>query len=811
MVLIWCLHLMYKTIHMQQRYVFFFGVASLLCSTQLLAQYSITGLVKTEKGTGIEMAYVSVLNGADSSVVISGQTNESGEYRYDNIAAGKYIIDVQALGYQRLKYSVLVTGNTAVQAIKLKAMGTQMDEVIIAEKKDIITTELGKTIVHVRESMKAGNNLLDILRNMPGIVVGADGEISITGKEGIIVLVDDKPVRLAGRDLAEYLKGMDATEVTKVELMTQPSAKYDAEGNAGIINIKTGKNKKQGWGGVANATYAQGKYPFVSANSNITYRKDKLAYTINPGYYQGQGFLRSEKITRSKQGGETVAVITEDVFKKEVFPDYSLKAGVDYDMNDRTNMSFAAKGIYHTNREVDEINSVIADRNGQKIYNYSENKNGHTRSHIELDAYLKHDIDSNRNIQLNAGCFINRRDLYQKLNSTNYDENGIVVSEPLILDNTVPDRMNLYVIKADYETKMGEVKLECGVKGNYMTMNEENRFDRYTNGQWINDTSRTNKFLYKETISAAYINSTTAINKLQLQGGLRVEHTYAEGDQVTQDVQFIRNYISLFPTAFANYKINDNHTVEANYGRRVRRPNYRDLNPFARYASQYNIFTGNPMIAPMFTHNVELKHNFKGRFITTANWSETLGTFIEQLVFDNSTNVATHFYANGGRNSSLSLSGHYTNQVTGWLNLGLLTGGEYAEFEAEYNGRHHYGSATRFYASIDTQLSFKNGWSAGAHSRYAGPYRSSVVQMTGGSLWLNAEVAKTMFKDTATIRVSVQDPFHTYRYVFDMGQPEASVASSSMFNTQSIGCTFSYNFGKREELKRREALEEGRM
>jgi iron complex outermembrane receptor protein len=797
---------------MQQRYALLFAAASLLCSTQLSAQYSITGSVKTEKGAAIEMAYVSVLNGADSSLVTSGQTNELGGYRYDNIAAGKYIIDVQALGYKQKKHPVLVTGNTEIESILLTPTGREMEEVVVTAQKNIISTELGKTVVHVRESMKAGNNLLDILRNMPGVVVGADGEISITGKEGIIVLVDDKPVRLAGRDLAEYLKGVDATEVAKIELMTQPSAKYDAEGNAGIINIKMDKNRKQGWGGVANATYSQGKYPFVSANSNITYRKNKLAYTLNPGYYQGQGFLRSEKETRSKQDGETVAVITEEAFRKEVFPDYSLKAGIDYDMNDRTNMSFAAKGIYHTNREVDEINSVITNQiNGQRIYNYSENKNGHTRSHIELDGYLKHAMDSNRNIQVNAGCFINRRDLYQKLNSADYDANGVIIAEPLILDNTVPDRMNLYVIKADYETKAGKVKLECGVKGNYMTMNEENRFDRYTNGQWINDTTRTNKFLYNEAISAAYITSTTAINKLQLQGGLRVEHTYAEGDQVTQDVQFIRNYISLFPTAFANYKINDNHTVEANYGRRVRRPNYRDLNPFVRYASQYNIFTGNPMIAPMFTHNVELKHNFKGRFITTANWSETLGTFIEQLVFDNSTNVATHFYANSGRNSRVSLYGHYTNQVTGWLNLGLMAGGHYTEFEADYNGRHHYGSATGFYASIDTQFSFKNGWSAAAHSRYAGPYRSSVVQMTGGSLWLNAEVTKTLFKDTATIRVSVQDPFYTYRYVFDMQQPEASVASSSMFNTQSIGCTFSYNFGKREELRRREALQEGRM
>lgn len=797
---------------MQQRYVFILGAASLFSSISLHAQHSVTGTIQTEKGAAIDMAYVSLLNGADSLVTATVQTNEQGKYRYENIASGKYIVAVQALGYQQKKHPVLITGNTEIENILLSPTGTEMEEVVVTGQKNIISTELGKTVVHVRESMKGGNSLLDLLRNMPGVSVGADGSISVTGKEGVVVLIDDKPVRLAGQELADYLKGVGANEVAKVELMTQPSAKYDAEGNAGIINIVMGKEKKQGWGGTANVRYQQGRYPFLITSSNMTWRKKKLAFTLSPGYYLGQGFLQSEKETRSKEDGKTVAVITESAYKKEIFPDYSLKAGIDYDMNDKTSVAFSAKGIYHSNDEVDQINSTIDNLlPGQAIYNVSENRNGHKRSHIELDGYLKHTIDSNRNIQLNAGSFINRRDIYQKLNSTNYNEGGIVVAEPLILDNKIPDRMNLYVIKADYENKAGKVKLECGVKGNYMTMNEENRFDKYTNGQWVNDTTRTNKFLYNEAISAAYVNSTTAINKLQLQCGLRAEHTYAEGDQVTQDVQFIRNYISLFPTAFANYKINDNHTVEANYGKRVRRPNYRDLNPFAMYASQYNIFTGNPRIAPMFTHNVELKHNFKGRFITTANWSKTLGTFIEQLVFDNSTNVATHFYANSGNNTRTSISGHYTNQVYSWLNLGLMAEGHYAEYEADYNGRHHFDSAAGFYVGMDAQFSFKKGWSASAHSRYASAYRSSVVQMTGGSMWVHGEVGKSMFKDTASVKLMITDPFHTYRYVYSMDQPEVAVSSSSMYNTQHMSLAFSYNFGRRDELRRRERLEEGRM
>ncbi|MBZ0100372.1 MAG: carboxypeptidase-like regulatory domain-containing protein, partial [Taibaiella sp.] len=162
---------------MRQRYVFFIA-ASLLCSTQLSAQYSITGTVKTEKGAAIEMAYVSVLNGTDSSLVASGQTDEQGKYLYNNVPSGKYIIDVQALGYRQKKQPVLLTGNTEIETIVLNPIGNEMEEVVVTAQKNIISTELGKTVVHVRESMKAGNSLLDLLRNVPGVSIGADGSIS---------------------------------------------------------------------------------------------------------------------------------------------------------------------------------------------------------------------------------------------------------------------------------------------------------------------------------------------------------------------------------------------------------------------------------------------------------------------------------------------------------------------------------------------------------------------------------------------------------------------------------------------------------
>ncbi|MCB0697256.1 MAG: TonB-dependent receptor [Chitinophagaceae bacterium] len=776
--------------------------------------YTVSGKVTDEQKAVMPFVNVSLLKAADSSWLQTVQTDENGKYLLKDIAAGRYIVDVQLLGYTPVKQLQEVTDNLTIPDIILKQADNKLNAVVITGHKDLIQTELGKTVVNVRESMKQGANLLELLGNMPGVTVGADGTISMNGKQGLVVLIDDKPTYMSGKELAEYLKSVNASEVAKVELITQPSAKYDAAGDNGIISMKMNKKKKDGWSGVATGNYQQGKYLFVNAGSNIAYRNNKMTYSLNPGYYYGVGYLISDETRIAKnEDGSPAVVTTEHAFRKEQFPDYSLQTGVDYDVTDKTTLSMTAKGIYHTNNEIDKTNSVVHDNTaGSKVYNNSRNENGHIRSHGVLTFFGKHEIDSTSDIQVNAGYFINQRKIYQRINSTNYDEQGVELPDPLILNNSIPDKNRLLTAKVDYTTQPAkDMKLECGAKTSYAYINEANIFDIYVDDNWIKDTLRSNTFLYKENITAAYVSSSLNKDKWQAQAGIRVEHTHATGNQVTQDIQFTKNYTNVFPTAYVTYKADSNNTFELNYGRRLQRPYYRELNPFSWVTSQYNVKEGNPLLNPQFTHNIELKHNYKGSLITTASCSQVNGVFTDRLRYNKATNVAYSSTGNNGRKFSGALSAFYNDQLFDWLNLSVGGNVFYAEFEADYNGEHYFARANGVYMSLDTQFTFKKGWNAHFHTRYAGPYRTSVVQRVSGSGWVNSTVTKNLFEDTVTVKASVQDPFHWYRYNGEIDQAGLSQASTTEYNTQTVALGFTYNFGKRDELRRQERiLEDGK-
>ncbi len=795
---------------MNQRYTSFFLIAIVLFTGNQALALKISGSVKNIDGDQLPMVYVTILQQADKAMVQTGQTDDNGRFEYSNLQAGRYTIDIQALGYKNKKLDITLSNDTLLNDIVMEWQDNRMEEVVVTEKQDVIKTELGKTIVHVRENVKQGSTLLDILKGMPGVTVSGNGTVSIDGKQGIVVLIDDKPTNMEGKELTEYLKSVDASEVANVELMSQPSAKYDAAGNSGIINIKMTKNKKEGWNGTASASYEQGRYPFKSLNSNIAYKRRKATYTLSPGYYIGQGYMDYTKTTIRKENDIPVTKLTEESYRHETFPDYSLKTGIDYDLSEKTNVYVTAKGIYHTNKETDRNTLVITDiPTGTNTYNNTTNNNGHKRHHIDVNMFAKHEPDSLQKIEFYGGTFITNRDLYQDITSNNYNYNGLQQGETYLLNNTIPDRTNLYTAKLDYTLKgKGGKELECGIKSSYATMNEANIFEEYVDGRWTIDTNRSNRFLYNENINAAYASGSMTTGKFSLQTGLRVEHTHATGDQITQNLQFTQDYISLFPTAFVTYKADDNNSLELNYNKRLQRPYYRELNPFTSIATPYSYHVGNPLLRPQFTHNVELKHNYKGRFITVASFSKTLGTFMEMLVFEKATNTSINSTVNNGTRSSGALSAFFNNQLTDWLHISTKGNISYMEIAQTQNNKPVKAYGIGYHVTIDTQFSFKKGWAGNFHGGFNGPYRNGTAQIIAGSVWMNADVSKRLFKDTTTIKVRVQDPFNLYRYTDTIDLGDVVATTSRQFNVQSFAISLSYNFGTKEENQRRTEMPE---
>lgn len=774
--------------------------------------FTLQGVVQDTKGEAVYPANVSLLNATDSSWLQTASTNEQGEYLMNDVQAGVYIIDARMLGFEPTKTLVTVTANTKGVDVILVSNGTQMDELVITGRKNRIETELGKTIVNISNEMKLGKNLYDLLQDVPGVIVSPTGEISIQGKDGITLIIDDKPVHFTGKSLMEYLKSLDAVNIEKIELMTNPSAKYDAAGNAGVILVKSSKQKKDGFYGNASGSYIQGMYPFFTGNSTVNYQKAKLGVNLTPSIFDGQSFFIADRITTARDplSGSTTSIVKEDGFMLEEFSDYSLNVGVDYDFTKRTKASASVKGVYHPNEEEDNFQSVINNYiTAIELTNLTKNERGLLRKNIQANIFVKHELDSNKKLVFNGDYFTEDRTNYQRLNSTNYGSDGVAMADSLLLNNITPVASSIYSFKADYEQDLTNGKLEAGVKTSYVTIDEKNQFDILRDDQWINDTARTNHFLYDENISAAYVNASTKKGKWQAQTGIRAEHTYAKGKELVKGDEFERNYTKVFPTAYVTYKANDKHTIEANYGKRIQRPYYRELNPFTMVVSQYHFSKGNPYLAPMFTNNIELKHNYRSMFITTVSYSLVNGVFTKDLRFDNATNVSNYSTTNNGSKRSTAISAFFNKQINDWWGVSANANAWYTEFEGRFEDRDVYASTNGLFMKIDTQLTLKDGWYVKLAGSYLSPFRTSALTTLGGWVSTDFEVSKSVLNDTGNIRLSTRDPFGIYRNVEGIELPNVTTVSDPTINVRNITLSFNYNFGdKKNNNKRNSRLEE---
>lgn len=794
---------------MNNRYTVFVLIVTTLFTYNQVFAFKISGTIKNNNGDFLPLVYVTILQQADNTLVKTGQTDDNGQFAYKDIPTGRYTLDIQALGYKNNKIQLHVTADTVLNDIALEWQDNRMKEVVIKGHKKQIQTELGKTSINVNEQLAQGKNLLDLLKTMPGVTVDGNYNISVNGKDGLMVLINDKRTYLVGRELAEYLKGIDAGKVTKLELMTQPHAKYDAEGNTGIINIKLDKAHNDGWSGNVAGRYNQAFYPFAATNSNLTYAKNKLAINLTPGVYGGVGSLDNKQERTSFINDQPAASVREHIFRKEVFYDYALGTAIDYEISSKTKTGISARAVHHPNNQSDKSTTTITDHTtGNTNYNSAVNDMGFVRNNIRTNTYLTQQIDSNHEIQVNADYIKTNRFLHQELKNYNYDENGILQPNPLLLKNEIPDATHLYTAQIDYTGKIKNIKTEAGAKTSFATIDEENKFLVYDGNAWVPDNNRSNHFLYNENINSAYASATGKVGKFETQTGLRTEHTHANGNQITQNKQFTLDYTTLAPSVIVSYKADSNNTFEGSYTKRIHRPQYRELNPFTWYTSQYNYETGNPNLGPQFTNNIELKHNYKGKLILTGSCSIVNGVYTDELFFDPQTKITRSTVTNNGRKRVSALTAFFNQELADWMDIATTANVHYAEYWGRFNNKDVFATGNGYYLSIDTQFRFAQGWMASAHARYASTYRVGILKSVGGSVSMEAQVSKSFFKDTLNVNVSINDPFNLYRYIELYDFENTTGKQVGNFNQQGANVSLSYNFGKREEGQRRRKTEE---
>lgn len=777
--------------------------------TTVTAQQGTTlkGNVKDPAGQPVEAATITLLESNSKKLIKIGTTDKAGNFEIIQLPAAAILVQVSAIGFESFNSNEVKLGDNAIvelPPVQLKAAEKNLQGVTVTARKPMVEVKADKTVVNVDAFISnAGGTALDVLEKAPGVSVDRDGNISLKGKQGVIVLVDGKQTYLGGQDLANLLRNTPSNQLETVEIMTQPSAKYDASGNSGIINIRTKKGRQNGFNGSINLGVVQGVYPKSPNSININYKKDKLTIFSTLSYSYWAGFNDLDLVRKfSPKTNETIGSVFDQTSKGKFHShNLSLRTGMEYSINKKTTIGFQVNGTYNP-REF-EANSVALIYNGG-----SDPESSNVASSLNKDTWKNFGSNFNFRKRLDT----TGRELTADLDFIWYGTNALqtsdnftyllpqnAVADSFLLRGDLPSAIRIYSFKTDYVHPLNKTsKLEAGIKSSYVTTDNDAAFRVWDNQgkYWLTDLSRSNQFIYEENINAAYLNYNKEFKKWALQTGLRLEHTYAKGKQIVNNDRFIRNYVQLFPTIFASYKLNEKNTLTANYGRRIERPNYQDMNPFQFFLDQYTFRMGNPNLQPQFTHNVELSHNYKGIINTTVNYTRTTDVINDILKQNDTTKVTFQTKENIATRRNIGIAISYNQPLTKWWTVSLYGNLFNNYFEGFVNNTPLDASITSFMGNVNNQFKFAKTWGAELSGFYRTKMQDGGLIIARPMGMFSFGLSKQVLKSKGTLKLSVTDPFFVMRFSGYTQFGNIDTRINARWDNRRVALNFSYRFGK---------------
>ncbi len=784
-----------------------FGLSAIVFSSK--AQYfkvsNVSGTV-TAAQKPVESATVILLRARDSFNVKSIVTGIDGKFGFDQSESNKYLISVQIVGFKPYYSEEFEISESnplyAVKPVALTAADKQLNGVTVVSKKPFIEQKLDRTIVNVDASpTNVGTTALEVLEKSPGVSVDKDGNISLKGKQGVLVMLDGKQTYLSGQDLANLLKNMPSANLDQIEIMTNPPAKYDAAGNSGIINIKTKKNKTKGFNGSVTLGAGMGNKPKANESINLNYRTGKVNMFGNYSYSYNEGMqnLDLTRKFRDQQTGELLSTFLQHTDMLPTNQTHNYKAGIDYNISKNTTIGVVFKG--YTNP------SSFNSTNTTNIYN-AEN---------QLQSVTLSNSMSNDKWNNNAGNFNLRHVFdttgteltgdfdYIHYNSSStqlfdnyfFNETGGKAQPDETLRGNLPGTINIYSGKLDFTHPFkGNVKFEAGLKTSFVKTDNNAQYDNLIDGEWQVDEGRSNHFIYKENINAAYANVTKQLNKKwSAQAGLRLENTSSTGNQLTTGETFKKDYTQLFPTAYVGYAMNDKNQFSFSYGRRIERPDYSDLNPFYYFLDKYTYQVGNPYLNPQFSHNIEFSHTYHGFLTTTLGYSDITNIIQQVLQQVDSTHTTFVKQDNIANQKSYNLSVNAGFPVTKWWTTNIYAQGNYNSYEGFINTGIIKVGGYGFMTNVSNQFQLKKGWGL----ELSGFYRSKMVEGTIISQpmgVLNFGASKSLMKGKGTLKLNVRDFLDIQQFRGYSKYQNIDVTIRNQWDNRVVNLSFTYRFAK---------------
>ncbi|RFM29847.1 TonB-dependent receptor [Deminuibacter soli] len=769
---------------------------------------TISGSVKDAEGKTVTNATVSLLRAKDSVLVKLNVTDKDGAYKFSNAKPGNYLISVAYVGFDKgySKTFELGTDAVTVPAIALAKPTAQLGGVTVVAKKPMVEVKADKTIVNVENSINAvGNDAMELLRKSPGVLVDKDDNLSLSGKNGVQIYIDGKPSPLTGKDLADYLRTIQSSQVESIELITNPSAKFEAAGNAGIINIKLKKNRSYGTNGSATAGYNIGTYAKYNAGLSLNNRGKKVNLFGNYNYNKNlnENFFHLNR-SISDTSFDQHSTMTQRSNT------HGFKAGADYYATARSTFGVMVNGTLSDNSSgtrsltpivyipTGEVNRLLLARNiaDGKRNNINGNVNyrfADTSGHeLNVDGdYGWYQIRSN---QLQPNYY--------------YTPDNAHLINQIVYNMIAPTDINLYSLKSDYEQNFKKGRLGLGFKTSYVkTGNDFQRYNVYSSSKFL-DTLRSNNFDYKENINAVYANYNRQLKGVMFQVGLRVENTNSKGesngykmlgnDYATYDSTFKRHYTDFFPSAALTFNKNPMNQLTFSYSRRIDRPAYQDLNPFEFKLDEYTYQKGNTQLTPQYTNSFSVTHMYKYFLNTTLSYSHVSDVFA-QLVdtadksksFITKKNLATQNLVN------LNISAPLTFK---WYSAFINVNSSYSHYKSTDPSPDRNINLDVVNFNFYAQNTFKltKTFSTEISGFYSSP---SIWQGTFKSkqMWsVDAGVQQQVLKGKGTIKATVSDVFLTMRWAATSDYAGQHIRANGGWESRLLKLNFTYRFGSNQ-------------
>ncbi len=788
-----------------------FSIIILFCGLNVAGQTgSISGTV-TGQGIPLAAASVTILNGTDSAWIRSELTDDKGNFLFRDLADGKYIVVVSSLGFKTGSQVITVTEKAAVSCtLDLEKENTILGEIAITTRKPFIEMNMGRLTINIEGSATTGTtNVLELMRRLPGVTVDMNNNIIMQGKAGVMVLIDDRQTYLSGDDLAEYLKAISADEVSQMELITQPGAKYDAAGNTGIINVKLKKNKKQGFNGSVTGSYGLGVYFHREESLLLNYKVKRLNLSLSGSDMEAIGFA-DWKETLKYIDLQTGAVNSSSYIHsapKERFGNSALRLAADYELTNKTTIGVNARDTYHPNTDHGFLSTVNYDQgNNIASYNNVANADGFIRRNLAANAYLTKKFSKESCLDVNFDYLAYRKNEYQDLTTTSFDSQMNPLTPPPLQNSRQLLTIKVYSIKADYTyASANGIKLEAGFKSSWVTTNDSGSFRLMENNEWVNDTSRSNHFHYKENINAAYAGIARNFGKKwEARLGLRAELTIADGLQYEHSSSFNRNYLAPFPTGFITYKNDTNNQFELNFGRRTERPGYALLNPFIYYNFQGSYVEGNSGLQPEYTYNAELKHSYKNMLISALSFSRTTSVISDMLEVNAATKTVYDINENFGSSKYATWSEVFNKDLFKWWTLNVSGSLYYMQYTGPVNNILITKDWTGLSLNINTQFNLGSGWKAEAYASYNTGERISPIETDDQMIYMSLGASKKAGK-RLLVKFAAEDPFGLYQSGIHNKTNDFSTDAKFRFASKLFSVAVTYNFGGKQANNQKES------